>query len=171
LQESFKERDTLRSAKTNALQMAVLISGAIYIIIGLAFMISPIIVFKLFLGDIPEDWINLVGNNESLIASLYYMARVFGVLILSAGFLMIMPLFDPLKYRGIVYLNGAFFPFVSAIILLKNGLFIDAKSDDAIKGDFMHVPIVILGIVLSVIFIMVMVTLLITRKDAKEGRE
>jgi len=161
----------LRSAKTNALQSTVLISGIIYIIIGIAFMISPITIFKLFLGDIPEDWVNLVGNNESLIASLYYMARVFGVLLLSSGFLMIMPLFDPLKYRGIIYLNGAFFPLISAIILLKNGFFIDVKSDKVMKGDFMHVPIVIIGSVLFVIFIMVFITLMITRKDTKEGRE
>ncbi len=160
----------MRSAKTNAFQMAVLISGIIYILIGIAFIISPITIFKLFTDNVSEDWFNLVRDHE-LVAPLYFTVRAFGVLLFSSGLLMIMPLYDPLKYRGIAYLNGVLFPFVSAFILLKNGLFIGAKGEDSMKGDYMHVPIVIFGIILSVIFFIVLITLLITRKDAKEGKE
>ena len=160
----------MRSAKTNAFQVAVLISGILYIFIGIAFMISPITIFQFFAANVSENWIDLVRDHE-LVAPLYFTVKSFGVLLLSSGFLMIMPLFDPLKYRGIAYVNGVFFPFVSAIILLKNGLFIGVKKDDAIQGDYMHVPIVILGIILSVIFFITFITLLLTRKDAKEKRE
>ena len=160
----------MRSAKTNAFQVAVLISGIMYILIGIAFIFSPLTIFQFFAENVSENWIDLVRDHE-LVAPLYFTVRAFGVLLLSSGFLMIMPLFDPLKYRGIAYLNGVFFPFISAIILLKNGLFIGVKREDAIQGNYIHVPIVIFGIILSVIFVIVLITLLITRKDAKEGRE
>lgn len=160
----------MRSAKTNAFQMAVLISGVLYLLIGFAFLISPLTIFQLFAENVSENWIDLVRDHE-LVAPMYFTVRAFGTLLAAAGFLMIMPLFDPLKYRGIAYLNGVFFPFISSIILLKNGLFIGAKRDESIHGDYIHVPIVIFGIILIVIFIMVFSTLLITRKDAKEGKE
>jgi len=160
----------LRSAKTNAFQAAVLISGIMYILIGIAFLLSPMTIFQFFAENVSENWFDLVRDHE-LVAPLYFTVKAFGILLFSSGFLMIMPLFDPLKYRGIAWLNGVFFPFLSAIILLKNGLFIGVKRDDSIQGNYMHVPIVILGIILSVIFFIVLATLLITRKDAKAGRE
>jgi len=76
-----------------------------------------------------------------------------------------------LKYRGIAYMNGVFFPLLSSIILLKNGLFIGVKKDVSMQGDYMHLPIVIFGSILSAVCIIVLLTLLITRKDAKEGKE
>ena len=160
----------MRSAKTNAFQAAVLISGIMYILIGIAFLLSPMTIFQFFAENVSENWFDLVRDHE-LVAPLYFTVKAFGILLFSSGFLMIMPLFDPLKYRGIAWLNGVFFPFLSAIILLKNGLFIGVKRDDSIQGNYMHVPIVILGIILSVIFFIVLATLLITRKDAKAGRE
>ena len=160
----------MRSAKTNAFQVAVLISGIMYIIIGNAFIFSPLTIFQFFADNVSENWIDLVRDHE-LVAPMYFTVKAFGVLLLSAGFLMIMPLFDPLKYRGIAYFNGVLFPFISAVILLKNGLFLGVKRDDSIHSDYIHVPIVVLGIILSVIFLIVLATLLITRKDAKEGRE
>ena len=160
----------MRSAKTNAFQVAVLISGIMYIIIGIAFIFSPLTIFQFFADNVSENWIDLVRDHE-LVAPMYFTVKAFGVLLLSAGFLMIMPLFDPLKYRGIAYFNGVLFPFISAVILLKNGLFLGVKRDDSIHSDYIHVPIVVLGIILSVIFLIVLATLLITRKDAKEGRE
>lgn len=160
----------MRSAKTNAFQVAVLISGVMYILIGFAFIISPITIFQFFAENVSENWFDLVRDHE-LVAPLYFTVKAFGVLLLSSGLLMIMPLFDPLKYRGIAYMNGVFFPFLAAIILLKNGFFIGVKREDTLQGNYMHVPIVIFGIILSVIFVIVLITLLITRKDAKEGIE
>lgn len=160
----------MRSAKTNAFQAAVLITGIMYIILGVAFIFSPLTIFQLFADNISENWIDLVRDHE-LVAPMYFTVRAFGVLLLTSGFLMVMPLFDPLKYRGIAYCNGVLFPFISAVILLKNSFFIGVKSEDAIHGNFMHLPIVVLGVILSVIFLVVFVTLLITRKEAKEGRE
>jgi len=160
----------LRSVKTNTFQMAVLISGIIYIILGLALVLSPIMVFQLFADNVSENWFDLVRDHE-LVAPLYFTVKSFGVLLLSSGVLMIMPLFDPLKYRGIAYMNGVFFPLLSSIILLKNGLFIGVKKDVSMQGDYMHLPIVIFGSILSAVCIIVLLTLLITRKDAKEGKE
>ncbi len=160
----------MRSAKTNTFQAAVLISGIIYILIGCAFILSPITIFQFFVDNVSENWFDLVRDHE-LVAPLYFTVRAFGVLLLTSGFLMIMPLFDPLKYRGIAYFNGVIFPFISSLILLKNGLFIGVKRDDAIQGDYMHTSIVIFGIILGVIFILVFSTLMITRKDAKDGKE
>ena len=160
----------MRSVKTNTFQMAVLISGIIYIILGLALVLSPIMVFQLFADNVSENWFDLVRDHE-LVAPLYFTVKSFGVLLLSSGVLMIMPLFDPLKYRGIAYMNGVFFPLLSSIILLKNGLFIGVKKDVSMQGDYMHLPIVIFGSILSAVCIIVLLTLLITRKDAKEGKE
>ncbi len=162
--------DVLRSVKTNTFQMAVLISGITYIVIGVAFVLSPITVFQLFADNVSENWFDLVRDHE-LVAPLYFTVKSFGILLLSSGVLMIMPLFDPLKYRGIAYMNGVFFPLLSSVILLKNGLFIGIKKDDAIQGDYMHMPIVILGSILAAVCVIVLLTLLITRKDAKEGKE
>lgn len=160
----------MRSAKTNAFQTAVLVSGIFYIIIGIAFMFSPINVIKLFAENVSENWFDLVRDHE-LVAPLYFSVRAFGVLLISSGVLMVMPLFDPLKYRLIAYMNGVFFPFVSSLILLKNGLFIGVRKDEAIQGDYMHKVVVLMGLVLMVIAVGVFITLMITRKDAKEGRE
>ncbi len=160
----------MRSAKTNAFQAAVLIAGVTYIIIGVAFIFAPLAIFQFFAENVSENWIDLVRDHE-LVAPMYFTVKAFGVLLLTSGFLMIMPLFDPLRYRGIAYCNGVLFPFIAAVILLKNGLFIGAKGDDSIHGTYIHLPIVIFGIILSVIFLIVFLTLLITMKDAKEGRE
>lgn len=160
----------MRSAKTNTFQAAVLISGIIYILIGAAFVVSPITIFQFFADNVSENWFDLVRDHE-LVAPLYFTARAFGVLLLTSGFLMIMPLFDPLKYRGIAYFNGVIFPFISSMILLKNGLYIGIRRDDAIQGNYIHKPIVILGIILGVVFLIVFLTLMLTRKDAKEGKE
>ncbi len=160
----------MRSAKTNAFQVAVLISGILYIIIGIAFMLSPITVIKLFADNVSENWFDLVRDHE-LVAPLYYTVRAFGVLLLTSGVQMIMPLFDPLKYRLTAYLNGVIFPFISSAILLKNGLFLGVRKDEAIQGDYLHAPLVILGSVFLVIAVLMLLMLLITRKDAKEGRE
>ncbi len=109
----------MRSKKTNALQMAVLISGFLFIIIGIAFLFFPLSVLQFFAENVSENWLDLVRDNE-LVAPLFFMVKAYSVLLITSGFLMVMPLFDPLKYRGIVYFNGLFFPAISSFILIKN---------------------------------------------------
>ncbi|HPJ35029.1 MAG TPA: hypothetical protein PK358_09360 [Spirochaetota bacterium] len=164
----------MRSKKTNALQFTVLIAGIIYIVIGAAFFFAPMSVLQLFADNVSENWIDLVRDHE-LVAPLYYMVSAYSVLLVTSGILMIMPLFDPLKYRGIVYFNGVIFPFISSIILIKNGFFVKTRGDGLqqalVQGDYTHKLIVIIGVVLAFIFIACTATLFITAKDAKEGRE
>jgi len=163
----------LRSRKTNMLQLVVLISGVIYIIIGLMLYFSPMFVLNIFAENVSENWLDLVKDHE-LIAPLYYTVMAFSALLFSSGILMIMPLFDPLKYRGIVYFNGVLFPFMGSIVLIKNGLFTKAKKlgvAEIAEGDSFHTAIIVLGFILLAVFILCLVTLILTGKDASKGRE
>ncbi len=164
----------MRSKKTNALQVTVLLSGVIFIIIGAAFFFTPMFMLQLFADNVSENWFDLVRDNE-LIAPLFYMVRAYSVLLVTSGFLMIMPLFDPLKYRGIVYFNGVIFPLISSFILIKNGLFARGKGGEVqeslLQGDYILKLILILGLIFAVIFIACTTMLFLTRKDAKEGKE
>lgn len=163
----------MRSRKTNMLQFAVLISGIVYIIIGLMIYVSPMFVLSLFAENVSENWLDLVRDHE-LIAPLYYTVMALSALLFSSGILMIMPLFDPLKYRGIVYFNGVLFPLMASIILIKNGLFIKAKKLDVaegMEGDYTHTAIIVLGFILLAVFIACVTTLAITSRDASKGKE
>lgn len=163
----------MRSRKTNMLQFVVLISGIIYIIIGLLLYFSPLFVLNIFAENVSENWFDLVRDHE-LIAPLYYTVMAFSALLFSSGILMIMPLFDPLKYRGIVYFNGVLFPLMGSIVLIKNGLFIKAKKlgiAEGAEGDYTHTAIIVLGFILLAVFIACLTTLAITGKDAYKGKE
>ena len=182
----------MRSKKTNFLQISVLIAGIIFILLGIVFATSPAATFKIFNENIAAKWnkpaadseffseyltkdfnydsIELIRDNE-FIAPLYLIVRAFGVLLIFTGFLMILPIFDPLKYRIVAYTNGVFFPFISSIIFLKNGLFIGVKKINANGGDYIHLLIVILGIVFIVLSFMIFFALMLTRKDALDGKE
>lgn len=163
----------MRSRKTNILQLVVLISGIIYILIGLFNYFSPMFVLNLFAENVSENWFDLVRDHE-LIAPLYFMVKAFSALLFTSGILMIMPLFDPLKYRGVIYFNGVLFPLMASIVLIKNGLLTKAKKldvSDAIEGDYSHTVLIVLGVVLLIIFISCLISLAITGKDAAKGRE
>ena len=163
----------MRSRKTNMLQFVVLISGITYIIIGLMLYFSPMFVLNLFAENVSENWLDMVRDHE-LIAPLYYTLMAFSALLFSSGILMIMPLFDPLKYRGIVYFNGVLFPFMASIVLIKNGLFIKAKKLDVtegMEGDYTHTAIIVLGFILLAVFVSCVTTLAITGRDASKGKE
>ena len=181
----------MRSKKTNFLQVTVLITGIIFILLGIAFSTSPITAFKIFNENISAKWNKSADDSEfatngftrdfnydsndlirddEFVAPLYLIVRSFGILLVFAGFLMILPIFDPLKYRIVAYSNGVFFPFISSIIFLKNGLFIGMRKDNP-HGDYVHLLIVILGIIFILLSIMVFSALMLTRKDALEGKE
>jgi len=166
----------LRSKKTNALQMAVLVSGVLFILIGAAFLFFPMAVLQFFAENVAENWLDLVRDNE-LVAPLFFMVRAYSALLITSGFLMIMPLFDPLKYRGIIYFNGAIFPSVSAFILIANSF---VKSNNILTGDtiqqngseyFIHRVMLICGIIFALIAVACIFTLILTAKEAREGKE
>ncbi len=155
------------------LQVAVLISGIIYMIIGITYYFSPMIILKIFVENVSENWFDLVRDHE-LIAPLYYTVRAFAATLFAAGVLMIMPLFDPLKYRGIVYVNGVLFPFMASLVLIKNGLFLKVKqleNSGNVQGDYSHTLVIILGSVLALIFLANLIMLFVTKADAKAGVE
>ena len=181
----------MRSKKTNFFQISVLITGVIFILLGIAFSTSPVTAFKIFNENVSAKWNKSAVENEytsaadirnfsydsndlirddEFVAPLYLIVRVFGVLLIFTGFLMILPIFDPLKYRIVAYSNGVFFPFISSIIFLKNGLFIGVRKDNP-NGDYIHLLIVILGIIFIMLSFMVFSALMLTRKDALEGKE
>ncbi len=148
----------MRSKKTNFLQGVILISGFLYFIVGTLFFISPIWIGRLFKLDISSEWLNVIPNND-LFFIVYYTARGFAALVASAGAAMILPLFDPLRYRGLVYYTGVVFPFLASVLFLT-----------AI-GKAHNNVIMVLGFMFLMIFLFTLAALLITRNTAKLGKE
>jgi hypothetical protein len=174
----------------------------VYVVIGLAFFSSPINVFKLFVvtqkqevaagteqsaeeinpaidqsdsgAAFAENWLNQIMNDE-ILAPLYFMFRIFSALLLTSGLAMIMPLFDPLKYRGIIHFNGVVFPFLAVILSIANVISLKMEA----KGSFFsilasskyHLLIVVMGILFAVVFLLTMIGLMITKKQADDGKE
>jgi len=163
----------LRSRKTNALQVAVLLAGIIFIITGAAFFYSPMAVFRLFVSNISDTWLDLTRDNE-LIAPMYHTLRAFAALLITSGMAMVMPLFDPLKYRLMIYFNGVIFPFFASLMLIKTGFSLGIRlnmKEGAFQGNYVHKSMIVFGFIFAFIFFSCLITLFITRKDAKEGKE
>ena len=193
----------MRSKSTNVLQGTVLLAGIVYVAIGLFFFISPYKAFKIFSGSLKgrdtavvedfdgektkkfqveeiteEDWLKQIINDE-IIAPLYYLFRVFSALLFVCGLAMIMPLFDPLRYRGLIYYNGLIFPFLSVISILlfiqsQKAINVKIAADLQIKNaarQDTQLAMVVMAVVFTVIFIMTAVCIIITRKQAHDGRE
>ncbi|OHD71520.1 MAG: hypothetical protein A2W19_16060 [Spirochaetes bacterium RBG_16_49_21] len=198
----------MRSAATNILQGVVILTGVVYIAVGVFFFISPYKAFKLFsviseekntaavhdfessgtknvvVGKVTEeDWLNQI-NGDDIMSPLYYIFRIFSVLLLINGLAMIMPLFDPLRYRGLVYYNGLCYPFVAAVLIfifihtqqatsmkIAADLDLESGAREALARQEAPVVLIILAAVFSVIFIVTAASLIITKKQTKEGRE
>lgn len=148
----------MRTKSTNILQVIVLITGIIYTLLGMLFYYSPIKFFEIFLIEIPDDWFKVV-QNDTFIAPLYIIAKSFSAMILTSGLTMILPLYDPLKYRGLIYFTGILFPVLSVIVLFYSGI------------KFEHWILTFLGIIFLVILLAVICGLIITRKEANAGIE
>ena len=146
----------------------MLLTGVIYILIGVAFFYSPMEVFKLFIKNVSETWIDVVRTNE-FIAPMYHILRAFSAMLVTSGITMIMPLFDPLKYRLMIYINGVLFPLLSSLMLVKTGLSLVSRSENGVT--YYHKSMLILGFVFAFIFLSCLITLFITGRDAKAGKE
>ena len=144
----------MRSKKTNFLQGIILLTGIIYLLTGIIFFISPLIFGRLFTINITEDWFNGI-KFDTFVAPLYFMARCFAAMLFSAGLSMILPLFDPLRYRGLIYYTGILFPGMSALLLLINGI------------KYNHGILILFGIVFLLLFIITLTGLIITQKNVK----
>ncbi len=163
----------MRSRKTNMLQFAVLFSGVIFILIGIVFYLAPMKIISLFAENISENWLDLVRDHE-LVAPLYYISRSFSALLFTSGFLMIMPIFDPLKYRGIIWFNGVLFPLM-AVALLGNFTLAQfskkGQTGHMGQGEYGHAILLSMGILLFVLLLLNFSMLMLTRSDAKLGKE
>jgi hypothetical protein len=148
----------MRSRLTNILQVIVLLTGLIYILIGAFFFYSPIRFFEIFSIEVPDDWFKSI-EYDTFIAPLYIIVKGFSAMIFTSGISMILPLYDPLKYRGLIYFMGIIFPLISSIFFLNNGINLD------------HWILIFFGIVFFIILLATICGLLITYKESKAGIE
>jgi hypothetical protein len=147
----------MRSRLTNILQVVVLLTGIIYVLIGASFFYSPIRFFEIFI-DVPDDWLKLI-EDDTFIAPLYYFTKTFSAMIFTSGFSMILPLYDPLKYRGLIYYTGIVFPAIAFPALLYHGII------------YKHWILTTFGIVFLGVLLLNIFALAITRKEARSGIE
>ncbi len=148
----------MRSKLTNILQVVVLVSGVLYITVGIMFYLSPLFVGSVYGLALAEDWFNQI-KYDAFVAPLYFVARSFAAMVFSAGAAMVLPLFDPLRYRGLVYFTGVLFPAMASWVLIKNGL------------AFQHSLAVALGVMFLAVLVVTATALAITRKSARSGEE
>ena len=148
----------MRKKTTNFLPAVVLITGLIYIAVGLVFYLSPSYFGKILSMEITEDWFKGIMLDQ-FIAVLFFLARGFAALLFSIGAAMVLPLYDPLKYRGLIYFTGIIFPVMSSSLLIYNG----------IKYDYL--AITLSGLLLLFVLALTASGLFITGKDARAGVE
>ncbi len=148
----------MRSRSTNVLQGIILLTGLVYMITGILFALSPQLFGTLFGVQVTVDWYESI-KFDTFIAPLYHFSRAFAVMVAVTGFAMILPLFDPLRYRGLVYCTGVIFPLVSSLLLLVNGL------------KYQHTILVAMGSVFGILCILTLAGLMMTHGKAKMGEE
>ncbi len=150
----------MRSKKTNYLQVCILVTGLAFALIGLIFFVSPALLGKFLSIDVGEDWINQMRLDEFLVVITVF-ARSISLLLFFAGISMVMPLFDPLKYRALVYFFGVFFPVSAALFTAYYYLISEERQTSA----------VILSVFFLTITLLNLSGLFITKKDASMGVE
>jgi hypothetical protein len=148
----------MRTKKTNLLQIVVIITALSYIIIGASFFITPYYFGKVFTMQINEDWLNQI-RLDAFLVMINMIARVLSFLLVVVGISMIMPIFDPLKYRLMIYMYGVIFPFAAMVFYLYNGI-VDGIISARLFGSFY-----------AVVFAFHTIALFLTKEDAKKGIE
>lgn len=163
----YEEEGFMRSRATNILQVVVLITGVVYIVLGVVFYWSPLHIIRIFAVNVSESWLELVRDNE-LIAPLYQILRAYAALVLTSGVAMIMPLFDPLRYRGLIYYNGLFFPALASLILGRHSLYYLIHSNASHES---HSLVFIMAGIFLVVALLNVLVLIYTKKSADRGEE
>ena len=148
----------MRSRRTNFLQSVLLITGIIYIGTGAIFFLSPHLFGTVFSLEINEDWFKEIPRDPFMFTVLS-LSRATAALLFSVGLSMILPLFDPLKYRGLIYYTGVLFPLISSII------FIQSSFENPIG------VIIVYSILFPVIFVATFIGLMVTRDSVRSGIE
>jgi hypothetical protein len=147
----------MRSRSTNVLQIVVMLTGLVYVSLGSLFFVSPVTAGKLFAVYLNNEWV--VNNYDAFIVFIYLFARGCSTLMVISGLSLVMPLYDPLKYRLMIYLYGAVFPVISGAFLIITG-FIDK-----------FVTAYILGGGFLVLFVLNLSALFLTKENARKGIE
>jgi hypothetical protein len=153
-----------------------LLTGIVYIAYGLLFYISPLTVIKFFAQYPSDGWMTVLQEHE-FVEFMHYLLKSFSALLFSIGCAMILPLFDPLKYRGLIYFTNILFPLMASFLLTKNAIQQGLKYWELVglKGSTDEQKGPILIIILCVSFLVIAITnglgLKITSKKAKEGLE
>ncbi|MBN2042058.1 MAG: hypothetical protein JW864_18625 [Spirochaetes bacterium] len=148
----------MRSKRTNVLQVIIILIALLYIVTGAVFYYSPVKFMEIFSIEVNEDWFKGI-QFDTFIAPVYFLARSFSAMIVTAGLAMILPLFDPLRYRGLIYFLGVVFPALASFILLYNGI----KTD--------HWIIILFGLIFSTVLLITICGAILTYKEAKSGIE
>lgn len=147
----------MRSRSTNILQVFVITAGLSYMVLGLVFFISPVALGKMLGIDPDQAWLSQM--HDEFVMLIYLFGRGLSPLLFITGLSMVMPLYDPLKYRLMIYLFGTIFPFITGIFFLITGL-----------SNSIRMPIV-LGSVFLGVSILNMSALLLTKENARKGIE
>ena len=191
----------MRTRMTNLLQGVVMLAGVVYLVMGLAFLISPYRTLKVFAFNVgpsgsasadsyaggesrsieatdlsTDEWLKQIVNDE-IISPLYYLFRVFALLMAVCGLSLVMPLFDPLRYRGLIYAVCLIFPFiatVSSVVFIAGQESMRAElslsqGQSHILGG--HPVMTVVAAVFALISFCSAVALMLTRKQSREGKE
>ena len=148
----------MRNVRTNVLQIAVLLAGIIYIAVGALYFIAPELTMRILPIEMGEDQLNQIKLDE-LLVTIFFLSRALAALLFFTGIAMIMPLFDPLKYRVMTYFFGLFFPAVATAQMIFAGLTRGTKSAW------------VFAVVFGAVAILNLSGLLLTRGNASRGVE
>lgn len=165
----------MRSRNTNILQCAILLTGIIYIIYGILFYISPLTIIELFSQSVSDNWLDMVHDHD-FVGPMYYLLKAFSALLFSTGCAMILPLFDPLRYRGLIYFTNILFPLMAFVLLAKNTIgqvlkYWELAGRQGSTEQEWPILIIIFCVSFLIIFVATWFGLKITSKNTKEGLE
>ena len=104
----------MRTKTTNFLQITVLLTALLYIAAGMIFFISPFVFGKLLAVPTSDEWLRQISADGFLVM-IYLVARGLAALLVLSGISLVMPIFDPLKYRLLIHLFCVIFPLVSGV--------------------------------------------------------
>jgi hypothetical protein len=147
----------MRSRSTNVLQIVVMLTGLVYIAFGSLLFISPVTVGRIFAVYLNSEW--GINNYDAFIVLIYLIVRGCSPLMIICGLSLVMPLYDPLKYRLMIYLYGAVFPFISGTFLIITGLIDKFVSAYILGGGFL------------ILFVINLSALFLTKENARKGIE
>jgi hypothetical protein len=145
-------------------------TGIIYIFTGLFLFVSPIMVGKFFMNDLSGEWLHQMKMVDQWPVFLYILMRVLAILLTIIGCSMVLPLFDPLKYRGLIYFTCVLFPLGAALFLFSSYF---CEEVDLVKKHLRETyhAVVVFAWFFFIIFLVNISALFLTKRNATRGIE